>query len=390
MRCANSPGQFAKRTADVDARSHGLHAPGGDTFAMVERHSGAMSMPAVEPASSSGQSRSPLSRHALCRTSDLDVFRERLCTTFYPARVDTLRRESRLEGSWLSAVRLTHLTIGAVRFGTETAVDPGPLGSYHVNVALAGQVDSVCGVRQVSTSTTCAAVFTPERHTKLPRWSADATQLCIKIRRSSLEAELTALLGRSVRSWVDFHIGFDLTTAAGQSWLAGLRLLLTELDRPNGLIERSVTHTEHLERLLISGLLLAQPNTHTAELARPASAVRPRTVERVVRLIHERADEPLTLTDLANHAGVGARRLQQGFREHVGMSPMQYLRRTRLDRARRDLLHTSDSVTDIAYRWGFAHPGRFARLHREQFGVTPSEARQRSPTGTCSGQAPPR
>ena len=347
---------------------------------MVERHSGAAgptSGPAMERASSSGQSRSPLSTHALCRTTDLDVFRKRLCATFYPARVDTLRRESRLEGSWLSAVRLTHLTIGAVRFGTETAVDPGPLGSYHVNVTLAGQVDSVCGVRRVSTSPTCAAVFTPERHTNLPRWSADATQLCIKIRRSSLETELTALLGRSVRSWVDFDIGFDLTTAAAQSWLASLRLLLTELDRPNGLIQRSATHTEHLERLLISGLILAQPNMHTAELARPASAIRPRTVDKVVRLIQERADEPLTLTDLAGHAGVGARRLQQGFREHVGMSPMQYLRRTRLDRARQDLLRTQDSVTEIAFRWGFLHPGRFAQLYRQQFGVTPSEARRR-------------
>ena len=46
----------------------------------------------MEPApSSSGRSRSPLSTHALCRTTDLDVFRKRLCTTFYPARVDTLQ-----------------------------------------------------------------------------------------------------------------------------------------------------------------------------------------------------------------------------------------------------------------------------------------------------------
>ncbi len=298
---------------------------------------------------------------------------------FYPARVDTLRRESRLEGSWLSAVRLTHLTIGAVRFGTETAVDPGPLGSYHVNVALAGQVDSVCGVHRVTTSPTRAAVFTPEPHTALPRWSTDATQLCIKIRRSSLESELTALLGRSVNSWVDFHIGFDLTTTAALSWLATLRLLLTELDRPDGLIATSPTHCEHLERLLISGLILAQPNAHTAELARPGSPIRPRTVDRVIALIQERADEPLTLTDLAAHAGVGTRRLQQGFREHVGLSPMQYLRRTRLDRARRDLLHTQDTVTDIALRWGFLHPGRFAGAYREQFGVTPSEVRKGPP-----------
>jgi AraC-like DNA-binding protein len=291
---------------------------------------------------------------------------------FYPARVDTLRGRDRLEGSWLAGERLTHLTVGAVRFGAEAAVDTGPLGAYHVNVALAGHVESVCGPRRVATSPTCAAVFTPDPRTALPRWSADATQLCIKIRRRSLEAELTSLLGHSVSSPVDFELAFDLTTGPAQSWLATLRLLLTELDRPDGPVQVSPAHTEHLERLVISGLILAQVNAHSAELARPQPRLRPRTVERVLALIEEHPDRPLTLTDLASHAGVGARRLQQGFHEHVGVSPMEYLRQTRLRRARHDLLHTEDSVTEIAFRWGFTQTGRFARMYRERFGETPS------------------
>lgn len=295
---------------------------------------------------------------------------------YYPARVERLRRGARLEGSWLSGVRLTHLTIGAVRFGAETSVAPERLGAYHVNVALGGRVESVCGARRVIASPARAAVFTPEPLTVLPRWSADATQVCIKIRRRSLEAELTALLGRAVRPSVDFDLGFDLTTAPAQSWLATLRLLLGELNRPDGPVHASAAHCEHLERLLISGLILAQSNAYSAELARPAQRLRPRTVQSVLALIDEHPDRRLTLSDLAAHAHVGARRLQQGFHEHVGMSPMQYLRQTRLHRARRDLLHTEDTVTDVALRWGFTHTGRFARLYREQFGEMPSETRR--------------
>ncbi|MFI7317108.1 helix-turn-helix domain-containing protein [Streptomyces venezuelae] len=30
------------------------------------------------------------------------------------------------------------------------------------------------------------------------------------------------------------------------------------------------------------------------------------------------------------------------------------------------------TVTDVAFRWGFTHPGRFAAAYRRQYGVPPS------------------
>jgi hypothetical protein len=80
----------------------------------------------------------PLARLGVCRSSDLNVFRDRLNAMFYPAQVETLHARARLRDAFLSGTRLTHLTVGFVRFGAETSVDPGPLGSYHVNVALTG------------------------------------------------------------------------------------------------------------------------------------------------------------------------------------------------------------------------------------------------------------
>jgi transcriptional regulator GlxA family with amidase domain len=54
------------------------------------------------------------------------------------------------------------------------------------------------------------------------------------------------------------------------------------------------------------------------------------------------------------------------------MTPMTYLRRVRLERARQDLQENSGSVSDIANRWGFSNLGRFSHAYREQFGETPS------------------
>ena len=324
---------------------------------------------------SAGVGLRPFADAELQRTDDLDVFRDRLNGAFYPARVEHRGRDARRAVCELSALRMTYLTIGFVRPGADLVVDPGPLGGYHVNVPLAGRVESWCGTRHAIAEPGRATVFTPDEHTTLPRWSADAAQLCIKIRRSALEAEAARLLGRPLARAVDFELGLDLTSPLGRSWLESLGLLLAELRRPSGLAGTSEPYREALERLVISGLVLAQASSLTAEMLDAGPPLRPRTVERVLDLIAADPSAPLGLADLASHAGVSARRLQQAFGEHVGVSPMAHLRAVRLERAHRDLRDTDLPVAAIAVRWGFNNPGRFAAAYRAAYGESPSAAR---------------
>ena len=77
--------------------------------------------------------------------------------------------------------------------------------------------------------------------------------------------------------------------------------------------------------------------------------------------------KPFTVADLAAIAGVSIRSLQQSFQRYIGMPPMTYLRHLRLAHVHEHLrqadpaLHT---VTEIAYRFGFTHMGRFAAEYR--------------------------
>src|SRR3954453_21468465 len=96
-----------------------------------------------------GGSATRLDFRELCGSGPFDVFRASLNRVFYPAHVrPTERSVPDLAGSRLSAANLQHLTFGLVCFGVETSVDPGALGSYHVNVPIAGAVESHCGQRQ--------------------------------------------------------------------------------------------------------------------------------------------------------------------------------------------------------------------------------------------------
>ena len=82
--------------------------------------------------------------------------------------------------------------------------------------------------------------------------------------------------------------------------------------------------------------------------------------------------ERMTAPDTARIDGL----FELAFRRHLDMSPIEYLRRVRLDHAHRQLLRANpqtSSVQSIATEWGFAHTGRFSALYRRTYGRNPSE-----------------
>ncbi|MFD5697521.1 helix-turn-helix domain-containing protein [Streptomyces lasiicapitis] len=83
-----------------------------------------------------------------------------------------------------------------------------------------------------------------------------------------------------------------------------------------------------------------------------------------------------TLADIAAHARLSVRTLNRRFRAHTGLSPLQYLLRARLDRARRLLEHDQDAtIEDIAVRVGFGSSASFRRHFRQATGMTPRDYR---------------
>ncbi|MCU1653871.1 MAG: hypothetical protein JWQ60_5020, partial [Pseudonocardia sp.] len=82
----------------------------------------------------------------------------------------------------------------------------------------------------------------------------------------------------------------------------------------------------------------------------------------------------ITLLDIAASAGVGVRALRHAFAHHHDTTPMGYLRRVRLERAHRELQAANpggDTVAQVARRWGFANPSRFAAFYRRTYGANP-------------------
>ncbi|MFE7031948.1 AraC family transcriptional regulator [Streptomyces sp. NPDC057621] len=99
------------------------------------------------------------------------------------------------------------------------------------------------------------------------------------------------------------------------------------------------------------------------------------TLRRAMAFIEDNAYRDIGLAEIAASVPVTTRAVQYAFQRHANTTPLTYLRRVRLDGAHADLRAASPStatVTDIAARWGFAHPGRFAAAYRSVYGTTPA------------------
>ncbi len=95
------------------------------------------------------------------------------------------------------------------------------------------------------------------------------------------------------------------------------------------------------------------------------------------------ADDRIYVTDLCRAAGVSERALEYAFKEVMGSTPMAYLVRLRLHRARQALLagtQGSTTVSAAALDWGFWHFGEFSHAYKECFGELPSDTLRRKPS----------
>ncbi len=161
-----------------------------------------------------------------------------------------------------------------------------------------------------------------------------------------------------------------------------VELICADIDNGTGgyLHQRVIDSTE---QMLVRLLLVSLPHSYSEAFAGRPGAAKPYYVRRVEEYLRAHVDEPISLVDLIAVSGVSARSLHAGFRRHVNDTPLNYLKKLRLDNARRSLLEGGEdvSVTDVAFGVGFTHLSKFARDYRHRFGEAPSETLRRSMHG---------
>jgi AraC-like DNA-binding protein len=112
-----------------------------------------------------------------------------------------------------------------------------------------------------------------------------------------------------------------------------------------------------------------------------------RRVSEAVRRIELAAHEPLALTDLASETATSPFHFLRSFRQTTGMTPHQYVLRTRLHRAAVRLRLSDEPISAIAFDAGFSDLSTFNRRFRRVMGVTPGAFRARHQGGGADALA---
>lgn len=275
-----------------------------------------------------------------------------------------------LHGVRLRDVSLLHLDLSVT--GT---LDIPVLGNYYtVCLPTNGQVTYQHAGQKLEANTVCALVTSPGLPLTL-HLGVDTPILIVRIEESALNALLARLLGRTLPSKIIFEPAFDLTSEAAMRWSSAVQLMHTEVYYPGSLIQRG-EGIGAIEELLMSSLLHLQPSNFRHHFSDASIHSEGRVVRKALNFIETHLGDALTVADIARSVHLSKRSIQQVFHDELGVSPMAYVQRRRLEHVRDELVDAMPSegvtVAAVAHRWGFNHPGSFAVAYRRQWGESPS------------------
>ncbi len=131
--------------------------------------------------------------------------------------------------------------------------------------------------------------------------------------------------------------------------------------------------------VLSKGLFSAEETaahiSNVLERKRRLSQDAQRLVRQAMAYIHEHYAEQISRRDIAQRVNIAEDHLTFCFRQELGVTPIKYLQRFRVNQAKLLLKTSLKSITEIAFAVGFADSGYFSRIFHRETGVSPEDFR---------------
>lgn len=250
--------------------------------------------------------------------------------------------------------------------------------AYYAVFRFDGRDNYQVGRQQCSLARNRFAVIPARVYIKV-RSLANQGGVAVRFDRQRLERELAKILGDAQPQPIPYCPALSNDHDFVRSFIRYTRYLAVELNRSDSFLLASPNSAEHAANALTTILLEGHPAIAPRILQATSRLGSNYQVRRVEEFVRSQLDQPLSMGDLAAVAGLSVSALHEQFRRHRQCAPMQFVRKLRLEAVRRDLMSGKPvrSVTEVAYRWGFVHLGRFADHYRRMFGESPSATLKR-------------
>lgn len=250
-----------------------------------------------------------------------------------------------------------------------------PLGDQLlISRLLEGRFDISCRGSSVAAGPGDTFAYDPDVAMQV-EWS-DIRMSQIRLDRPAVERVLAEFGTGRQAVGIGFDLARPLSPAHGLRWARMLDHVVREVEIDPERIGSPLVMRQ-VFRLIVATALDTFPHVTGGPAPLPGGAASVAAVRRAVAFMEEHAEQDIDLVTIAEAARVGPRALQRAFRRSLDVTPLEYLRSVRLGCAHDELeqadVSTGVTVGEIAARWGFGHPGRFAAAYRARFGHAPSD-----------------
>jgi len=99
-------------------------------------------------------------------------------------------------------------------------------------------------------------------------------------------------------------------------------------------------------------------------------------VKSIKAVLDENYNRSVELGRISVQLGISINHMERLFKQHIGLTPKQYINRLRVDKASELLKEADGEILDIAYRTGFGSLSNFYRCFKQHTGCTPKEYRR--------------
>lgn len=131
-----------------------------------------------------------------------------------------------------------------------------------------------------------------------------------------------------------------------------------------------------LQSSLFQTMLLLTRFFKTEAPMREGSSHDDERIMRIIQEIEQRYDEPITLHEIAQKEYLSVSYLSRYFKKMTGFGFVQYVNLVRLKHSLDDLLHSTDSLSHIALKHGFASSKNFNAVFKSAYGMSPAKYRK--------------
>jgi AraC-like DNA-binding protein len=188
-----------------------------------------------------------------------------------------------------------------------------------------------------------------------------------------LAAEQAGVAGPDLR----FTSMRPVSAVMAQAWRNAMDFTARQLAGPDPAAASPLVEQATVAMAAAAALTVFPNTTMTTAYLPGPGWVSPAALRRAVAFIDAHAHQPVTLTQVADAAGVTGRALRHAFARQYSATPDRYLRRVRLERAHEELraadVALGTTVAGIARKWGWSSPSAFAAAYRRRFGVPPAQ-----------------